>query len=464
MRNVLLFITTDSAKNEIQKIGKTKRRKSLHSFHNDDTLHVEPLTGDPKSQDCMSFRVVKVKNRRPSEVTRFRAENIVHMRNFMASLGGTGVGLFSSEGSELRPVESNKGKWDAPQDDADVFVQQASGFMAAAGPVFALPANGNLQSYAEAIDQLPVEFYYNPHAGVICNPQVMRERKFPGMPLPIFNPDSCLPKCQRRLQDDTFRSPYTQNPVFLYSIGYGPEVGLPEGVQEVFDPCQNRSIILDHNEPKLIFKKSKLVLNQPGQKPAWAPQTQPQLINLGDNIQRELPPEVYNTLPSVVQDAAARAHSKPISCILSAHGLRGRDGVNGLPGSSGRDGDHGKRKSSFFGGSKRGGNGKNGTNGSHGDDGTRGVTGNRGGDVISILNGAPEDLKISGSQSVRLNLGGVQSERGQGGRGGNGGDGQDGSNSSNGNCGNGGDGGNGGGKCRRRGQRRRRWLLHNPGQ
>ena len=83
----------------MQKIGKTQRRKSLHSFSAAD--HIQPISKDPESADFMAFRVVRKKKYRPQrELSRFRADNIVHMRNFMASLGASGMGLFSPKGED----------------------------------------------------------------------------------------------------------------------------------------------------------------------------------------------------------------------------------------------------------------------------------------------------------------------------------------------------------------------------
>ena len=62
-------------------------QKSLHSFNTDDAcIKVQPISEDPANPDFMGFRLTKKKKRRTKELSRFRADNIVHMRNFMVSL------------------------------------------------------------------------------------------------------------------------------------------------------------------------------------------------------------------------------------------------------------------------------------------------------------------------------------------------------------------------------------------
>ena len=396
----------------------------------------------------MGFRIVQTKNDGQLELSRFRAHNIVHMRNFMASLGGKGAGLFSSKGDEEGLVNLNRGNQNTDEISNEVFIQQDSGKMATADLVFALPANGNIHTYTDAILQMPVDFYCNIYTGITLRSDFIKERKFPGYPFPLYDADSPLSKYQRRPQNDTFRSPQVRNPTYIFSMGYGADVGLPNGMQEVFDPCVNRSIVLDHNNSRLIFEDFR--------PPPYCcpPPPKASFYNLGDVIQRSMPSEVYDQRPSVVKEAAERARFKPVGSTLYARGRKGRSGADGLPGALGLDGKHGKNA---FRRRKHGTNGHIGGDGGRGGNGERGMNGIRGGDVILNLNGRPEELQVTGSINVELNLG--QSENillvdchggdggqggagGQGGEGGRGGDGGEGANATRG--GNGGDGGDGG--------------------
>ena len=418
--------------NEIQIIGKTKQRKSLHSFSVDDTIHVQPITEDPKSEDFMGFRIVKTsKNKKKQELSRFRADNIVHMRNFMASLGGSGAGLFSSKEEDGKPVEVSKAKWDVdeiPEEEDEVFIKQVTGTMAAAHKVFAVPTNDNIHSYADAINRIPVAFYYNDYTGITLSNSFIKERRFPGTQFPKYDADSPLSKTIRRPENDTFlQQPY---PSYLVSIGYGKEVGLPDGVQEVFDPYLDRQLFLDHNE-------SMLILHNPRQRDPYCPPIKASVYNLEGGIQYKMPSEVHDLKPSTVIEAAMRAKSKTVGCKLSACGTIGCPGTDGKPGSQGNDGYHGKDGSLKY-------HGSGGSRGYIGGDGANGVSGKKGTsgrNAILVLNGTPENLQVTGSINQNINLGGVLSEHilfvdchgGNGGQGGAGGRG-----------GNGGSGGNGG--------------------
>ena len=451
---------------DIHKTGKSKRSKFLHSFSFDEAIHVEAISEDPKSEDFMGFRIVKTKkHNKTSELSRFRADNIVHMRNFMASLGGIGTGLFSSKGADGNvTIESTKGKWDnddIPEEvdgeEVEVFIQQISGVMATADVVFALPSNGNIKAYEDALSQLPMAFYYNFFVGITLSGDLAKERRFPGYPFPVYDVDSPLSKNKRRPESDTIWDPRNPipRPCYLYSLGYGAEVGLFNGMQEVFDPCLKQSIFLDHNGRQVI-------LHDPRPQKQWYPPVQHQTCNMGDTIARNMPPEVDDVKPTVIRRAAERARSLPIGFTLFARGQSGRPGADGTQGISGADGKHGKSGAIFFGSNDACG-GHRGQDGGNGGKGERGMNANRGGDVMIILNGTPEQLDISGSVTSRAYLGGVHCEHillvdchggdgGKGGAGGRGGDGGKGGCGGNGtdssvtdqDGGDGGDGGNGG--------------------
>ena len=160
---------TGAQKSEIQRIGKTQRRKSLHSFSSNDSIHVEPISEDPKSPDFMAFRVLETKKKKQRELSRFRTDNIVHMRSFMASLGGSGSGLFSPKGDGEVPTEL--GKWDIDNipeevDGGDGARNGSMNTASAAKVVFSSPADGMVRSYYDAILQLPLAFYFNRGTGI----------------------------------------------------------------------------------------------------------------------------------------------------------------------------------------------------------------------------------------------------------------------------------------------------------
>ena len=415
----------------------------------------------------MGFRIVTTtkKTGKIKELSRFRADNIVHMQDYMASLGGSGNGLFSSKSDERSPVEFSKGKCYVSEDD--VFIQPGDGTMATADLVFALPANGSIQSYAAVIDQLPIAFYYNNFTGINLASEFINERVFPGDNFPLYDPDSPAKKSLRRPQHDTFRPPYHYQTLYLMNRGYGKEIGLADGIQEIYDPYLNRSLFLDHNECKVIMEDLRPKLQ-------WYPSTQPVFYNLGDGIQKQsYLPSALCDKPAIIKLTAERARTKLVGCTLSAHGQKGPDGADGQCGARGENRKHEKGgdkllHNTIF-GSRAAQNGHDGTDGGpggDGGDGGRGINANRGGDVILILSGTPDNLAVTGSKEFNVNLGSVNSENvifvdchggdgghggaggrgGDGGRGGNGGRGADtfSSGSHGGNGGDGGDGGNGG--------------------
>lgn len=203
----------------------------------------------------MAFRVMKTKKNKQKELSRFRADNIVHMRNFMASLGGSGSGLFTLKrpvrDGEV-PTESNLGKWDISEVPEEVDggeyggVQAAPSAMVAAKVVFSLPADGTARSYSDAILQLPVDFYFNSLTGITLPDHMVRQPSFPGSALPLYDAASPVPRMLRRQKQDTFRPDRGLHIEHLWSVGYGREVGLPDGMQEVHDPCTKCCFILDH--------------------------------------------------------------------------------------------------------------------------------------------------------------------------------------------------------------------------
>ena len=426
----------------------------------------------------MGFRVVKKKKNKEKELTRFRADNIVDMRNFMASLGGSGSGLFSPKGDGEVPVavEFSQGKWDishipdiVSEEDEEGEAQVAASISPIAS-VFSFPVCGAMSSYAEAIKHLPVPFYYNKVTGIVLA-ENHKEPPFPGSVLHPYDPTAPKLKSSRRPQHDTFKRPYESQPLaylypppmkYLISIGYGKEVSLPDGVQELFNLAVNLKFFLDHNKKNIFIKDPR-----PAPKPR--PVVTPTSHAFRDELMDPNIPSHICTESLVLKDTAERARSKTIGYTLSARGRNGDPGTNGAKGMRGTDGLHGGSGSTGFlgiGARRDGIDGRPGGPGGRGHDGNQGFSGNRAGDVNLDLSGSADELIVRGSLELKAKLGGVRSEAvmlvdchgGDGGRGGKGGKGGDGGCGGNGgkgargwnangsaeNGGKGGDGGDGG--------------------
>ena len=319
--------------------------------------------------------------------------------------------------------------------------------------VFACPATDMTHSYYTALLRLPIAFYYNALTDIILTGEVVKQRSFPPSVLPIADAASLL----RRSTHDSFRPPLGQPTYYLFGIGYGKEVGLPEGMHEVYDPSSKKSLILDHTAFKIFLEDPR-----PGKRaPIFV---QPTVVTLG-NTASNMPYSLCTDV-AIVQEAAQRAHSKPVGCTLSARGQNGQPGVNGNVGSTGANGRNEMEGDTGFlriGAKGTGKHGKDGEHGGRGGNGGRGASGSNGDDVIVTLSGSEDELKVAGSKEFKVRLGGVKSEQvllvdcrgGDGGRGGQGGRGGAGGNGDNGGDGvlgassytpggNGGNGGNGG--------------------
>ena len=79
---------------------------------------------------------------------------------------------------------------------------------------------------------------------------MVQQRSFPFSVSPAPSED---PASMSRRVDDSFSPPLGQPTYYLTSVGYGKEVGLPEGMHEVYDPCSQKSLILDHNTSKIVI-------------------------------------------------------------------------------------------------------------------------------------------------------------------------------------------------------------------
>lgn len=447
---------TGSHSHQITENGKNQ----LHSFTAANPgIRVESLSSDPKDKKFLVFSVVNSAS--GDELCRFRAENIVQMRRFMASLGTTGGGLFTMKMGEGEvPVEATHGKWDVihPSEDELVLRQQQfdnhkkdSSSVEDARPTDVLP------TYADTIQQLPIGFYFPKDSGISLSSELTTKPAFPGQDVPLYNPTVSLPKAFRRAWHDTFRPPHGPPTFFPVSIGYGPEVGLQPGLQALWDPVSKTYFFLDHFRQVTFYE-------DPRPAPIPKPVVQPKQQAYGDRRRESaLPPNIC-TDSHIVRSTAERALSKPHGFTLLACGTNGQNGAYGNTGQRGASGFSG---SNGIGSGSSGSHGGNGSAGGPGSDGQRGVDGTEGSDVIVKIEGSPSELQISGTTSFVAQLGGPQAEEvlfitcrggdggnggrggdggmgGSGGRGGNGSSGQNGMSSSSGRGDDGGRGGNGG--------------------
>ena len=305
---------------------------------------------------------------------------------------------------------------------------------------FAGPANQST-SYFDILLQFPTAFYYNAQTGIILTGEFVKQRAFPKSSSFPSTPTNLL---LRRSKHGSLKPPHGPQVLYLTSVGYGKEVGLPDGMQEIYNPLTKISLILDHKSCKIFSKntpnKDKVVVKHVHH-------------SCGDLLFPSMPDNLcFQT--SIIQEAYKRAKSKPIGYTLSFVGKNGGDGPDARQGHNGANGQR-------FGG--------NGEDGGKGGNGNPGHNANRGGDAIITLKGSADELDVtdvSKNISLKVRLGGTRSEQvllvdchggngGRGGFGGKGGDGGCGMNGSNGSDGkrgrvagehggNGQDGGDGG--------------------
>ena len=208
--------------------------------------------------------------------------------------------------------------------------------------------------------------------------------------------------------------------LYLTSVGYGKEVGLPDGMHEIYNPLTKNSLVLDHKNCKIFSK------NNPDEDKVIVKHVH---HSCGDVLVSNMPTNLCFQA-SIIQESYKRAKSKPIGCTLSFVGKNGDDGLNGRYGHDGANGQSGIT-------------GGNGEDGGKGGNGKPGQNANRDGDAVIILNGSANELDVTGSISLKVPLGGTRSEQvllvdchggngGRGGFGGNGGDGGCGANGGNG--------------------------------
>lgn len=428
-----------------------KSRKPICSFSSaGGDICIEPLCDLPQSEDFLSFRVVRKTGTNKRELCCLRASNIVQMRVFMASLGASGDGYFSNATIGMEAAITTEGSGDVCHK------------MGSTAFVFALPATSReIDSYLEALSCIPVGFYYGHLSAVQLPKSVVAERcPFPGSVLPPYSASSSsLPVMARRPMHDTFRPPNGRPVNYLHSLGCGREVDLPDGVQEMYNPCTQKSLFLDHN--RLVITNGDLWRHKLECQPSECTTLYLSKTIASHSSDWCLASDI-DTEESVIEEAAKRARSKTAVYTLMA---RGRDGEGeryascGVSGAIGRTGDSGIEDMFSFKNSN-GKNGENGGNGGRGFTGEKGAQGEKGPDLNITLAGSAEELRVTGSKEFTVDLGGCEKQGvllidnrggkgGIGGEGGMGGVGGRGGGGGNGGCtmynyGKGGDGGDGG--------------------
>lgn len=323
---------------------------------------------------------------------------------------------------------------------------------------FARPVKGTIDSYSDAIIRLPIAFYCNTQ-GISLSGHLAKKKRFPGSVLPVFDINSPPRKVVRRPLHDSFRPPLGPPVHYLKSIGYSKEVGLPVGVQEVYNPCKYQTVLLDHNKAELVKDTRP--------KPDPPASVKSGVINLGSDVKQAVPSNLC-TQDSIIMQTAKRARSKNVGWTLSLRGQNGADGRLGTNGAGGSGGAAGRSGSA----TQRTQHGADGGNGALGGNGGRGADGRGAGSVVLSLSGSPDELYVKTAKTYKINLGGNRSETvllvdckggsggkgGVGGKGGGGGGGGGGGNGvkgadgrkpgedgdNGGNAGDGGDGGDGG--------------------
>ena len=97
-------------------------------------------------------------------------------------------------------------------------------------------------------------FQYLSTTMLTLSDDMVKESRFPGSLFPLYSATTPAQKMLRRPVHDSFRPPYGPAIPYLTSIGYSKEVGLPDGMQELYDPCTQESFFLDHSKSELIVE------------------------------------------------------------------------------------------------------------------------------------------------------------------------------------------------------------------
>lgn len=241
----------------------------------------------------------------------------------MTALGATGKGLFSPqrEADGNVCVEAIHGLWDAvhPSNDSNdresLFQDQSVRLGSGSNTIINIAPSNDTSN-----ENLPIRFYFPESMGIQCPSHLKLGKSFPGTALALYDSSTPLTKCFCRPSHDTFRPPFGSKVKFQMSIGYGAEIGLPHGVQEVWDP-DTSNYFIDH------IKQVTFV--QDPRPPPWLspPVIQKQQLLYGHSKQLTTAPHNVCRDPSIIEMTAERAFMKPHGCTIIS---RGRDGINGV--------------------------------------------------------------------------------------------------------------------------------------
>ena len=375
------------------------KRKSLFSVPTaNPNLLLEPISADPKSSNFTSFRVLNRETNQP--IATFRTNDIVQMRNFMASFGHTGETIFSkqTDASEI-PVEATHGLWDVIHPSEDELVQRQKDYDKGPREERAMTISRTTDappSYTETMQQLPLGFYFPAELNL---PVEKSQVSYPGQAIPMFDPNATLPKVYRRPWHDNFKPPHGP-PIFCpISIGYGAEVGLEDGQQALWNPTGKFYFFLDHLMKITFFDDPRPPIEP-------RPIVEKQKHAYGDRRRESSLPVTCRDV-QVIEVTAQRALKKPHGFTLYACGVPGQRGIDGSTGYTGASGSFGICGGGF---GSSGGRGGDGFPGGPGAIGTRGADATEASDMILTLWGTPDELHTAGTCEVVAQLGGVRCE------------------------------------------------------
>ena len=199
---------------------------------------IVPLSNDPGNKEFLTLSLTAADT--GQEMGRFRVDNIVQMRQFMASLGVGGKGLFTkrTEGNQV-PVEATHGLWDVIHPSEDELSQRQQVFddhkKADESDKTAQHTDAP-PTYEDTMHQLPLGFYFPEGADTNQGVGTSQPPGYPGSTVPQYDPSATLPKANRRAFHDTFNPPHGPPTFYPVSIGYGPEIGLGPNQQALWDP------------------------------------------------------------------------------------------------------------------------------------------------------------------------------------------------------------------------------------
>ncbi|CAH1783233.1 unnamed protein product [Owenia fusiformis] len=370
---------------------------------------------DPKTisnlKDYLGFKVIlPPNNESPKEsiVHEFRANSIVDQRAWMICFGATGDGFFSDGNPEVQPLESWICKWDMIHPSQQVLelrqkkLEEEEAEADATGKPFSDDAP---PSYESVMGRLFSDIDKN-------------KEDFTGnLQPPIEMPPM---RYFRRQEDDSFLPPHAPPIHWPVSIGYGAEVGLPEGVQEIWDANINSYVYIDHLNRGVSYINPRAPMEP-------LPIVENVKHHYGDRI-KSFPAEGGALRDgTMLNEYAKSAYNKPFGFSILAAGVNGEHGQQGTTGFTGQPGHQGT-------------NGMTGGNGGPGGAGQAGGPGGFGShafhatpasDIKIYLTGDPSLLTVSGHVEAKVKLGGIQREHvvmvncrgGDGGKGGKGGTG-----------------------------------------